>query len=253
MMAKAQKSAPLLGRIRVPKTYDALADILREHILEGAFVDGSPLPSERGIVQETGLSRGSVREALRVLEAEGLIHTKTGRYGGAIARRPDQNALSRPVSIFVRSRRVPLGALIDARMAIEPMLAFLAARNRTNEDVTALENACDDFAAAQTAVGDVLAERNVAWHSCVASASHNDLLIAFMASISNAMAHEDTTHTTEFRASREMRSNMLRAHRSITDAIVCRLPDVARRRMEKHLNAYAIQVASVANAEIDLD
>ena len=95
-----------VGPVKATKSYGALADALRERILTGDFTEGAPLPSERDIVGETGLGRGSVREALRVLEVEGLIRTKSGRYGGAFAARPDESGLTRFVSLFVRGRRV---------------------------------------------------------------------------------------------------------------------------------------------------
>ena len=88
-MRQSQRSRRIsVGRVKATKSSEALADVLREQILAGGFDEGTSLPSERDIVDETGLGRGSVREALRVLEVEGLIRTKTGRHGGAFATRP---------------------------------------------------------------------------------------------------------------------------------------------------------------------
>ena len=128
-----------------------------------------------------GLGRGSVREALRVLEVEGLIRTRTGRHGGAYTTRPDESGLTRFVSLFVRGRRVPMRALLEARTTIEPNLAFLAALNRTREDEIALSDACVAMEATTDSVA--FGRLNVAWHYCVAAASHNELLVAFLSSI----------------------------------------------------------------------
>src|SRR5471030_3025292 len=114
-----------IGPVKATKTSDALADALREKILTGGLLEGAALPSERDIVDETGVGRGSVHEALHVLEVEGLIYTKTGRNGGAFARRPDERGISRFVSLFVRGRSVPIDELLEARTTLEPSLAYL--------------------------------------------------------------------------------------------------------------------------------
>src|ERR1041384_7768555 len=76
-------SLDLAAVVVVPKASDVLAARLREMILSSGLAEGTPLPTERELVAQSGLSRASVREALRVLETEGLIVTKAGRNGGA--------------------------------------------------------------------------------------------------------------------------------------------------------------------------
>src|SRR5690606_27239204 len=72
--------------IVVPKASDVLAERLRQMILSGQIQPGHQLPAERELVKETSLSRASVREALRILELEGLIETRRGRGGGSVVR-----------------------------------------------------------------------------------------------------------------------------------------------------------------------
>src|SRR3569623_311227 len=72
-----------LATVFVPKASDVLAERLREMILSRGLAEGTPLPTERELVAESGLSRASVREAVRVLETEGLVLTKAGRNGGS--------------------------------------------------------------------------------------------------------------------------------------------------------------------------
>jgi DNA-binding FadR family transcriptional regulator len=230
------------------KTSDSLADTLRERILGGDFGEGAALPSERDIVDETGLGRGSVREALRVLEAEGLVRTKIGRHGGTFTTLPDETGLARFVSLFVRGRRIPIRALLEARTTIEPSLAYHAAQSRTGEDIAALKDACAAMEAAPD--GPAFGRHNLAWHYSVARASHNELLVAFLTSISSAIERESDVHATAFEADAlgEIRSAVIRAHEGITDAVVRGEPDAAKRRMERHLNAYA---ATITDGETD--
>ncbi len=248
-MRERQRSARIsIGPVKATKTSDALADALREQILTGGYDEGAALPSERDIVDETGLGRGSVREALRVLEVEGLIRTKTGRHGGAFTTRPDESGRSRFVSLFVRGRSVPIRALLEARTTIEPNLAYLAAVNHTAADAAALNDACAAMEAATD--GIAFGRLNVAWHYCVANASHNELLVAFLLSISSAIAESSDAHARMFDADfAEIRGAVVRAHRGVTDAVVRGQPDAAKRRMERHLTAYADTIAGTEPGE----
>jgi DNA-binding FadR family transcriptional regulator len=234
------------------KTSDALAAELRERILGGDYAEGAALPSERDIVDETGLGRGSVREALRVLEAEGLIRTKTGRHGGTFTTRPDEHGLTRFVSLFVRGRRIPIRALLEARTTVEPSLAYYAALNRAPEDLVALREACAALEAAPD--GPEFGRANLAWHYAVATASHNELLVAFLSSISSAIARESDEHAKAFEGSAlgDIRSAVILAHQRITDAVVRGQADAAKRRMERHLNAYAATVDAAGPQDVDV-
>jgi GntR family transcriptional repressor for pyruvate dehydrogenase complex len=241
-----------VGRVKATKSSEALADVLREQILTGGFDEGTSLPSERDIVDETGLGRGSVREALRVLEVEGLIRTKTGRHGGAYTTRPDESGLMRFVSLFVRGRSVPMGALLEARTMLEPSLAYLAALNRTPEDETALNDACAAMEAATEGVA--FGRLNLAWHYCVAAASHNELLVAFLNSIESAIAQGSEAHAKVFEADfTDIRRAVVRAHRRVTEAVVRGQADAAKRRMERHLHAYAETLANAESLDVDTD
>src|SRR5258707_11535091 len=116
-----------LSPIFVPKTSDVLASELRKQILGGALAPGKALPAERDLVTQTGLSRGSVREALRILEAEGLLTTPPGRLGGSVAPPPGDESLAKYISLFVQGRGITLLSLLQTREAVEPSLAGLAA------------------------------------------------------------------------------------------------------------------------------
>src|SRR5260221_6477489 len=102
-----------LSPIVVPKTSDVLAKELRRQILGGALAPGKALPAERDLVTQTGLSRGSVREALRILEAEGLLTTRPRRLGGSVARQPRDESLAKYVSPFLARRGTLLLSLLQ--------------------------------------------------------------------------------------------------------------------------------------------
>ena len=127
-----------------------------------------------------------------------------------------------------------------------------AALNRTPEDLALLKEACAALEA--TPDGAEFGRCNLAWHYCVAAASHNELLVAFLSSISSAIVRESDAHAKAFEADSlgEIRSAVIHAHQSITDAVVRGQADAAKRRMERHLNAYAATIDENESESVDV-
>jgi DNA-binding FadR family transcriptional regulator len=238
-----------LEPIVVPKTSDVLASELRRKILGGALAPGAALPAERDLVSQTGLSRGSVREALRILEAEGLVSTRPGRMGGSVARMPGDESLAKYIGLFVHGRGISLLSLLQTREAVEPQLAALAARNRTSAELAELVAATERVEAALEDAPRYLAE-NVKWHCAIAAASHNELLRAFMVGLSDLIYKASAI---ENFATEDVRRVVLRAHRRILEAIEAKDAETARRRMARHLAALTAEVQAFPNAPLVID
>lgn len=223
-----------IAPISVPKAADILAAQLRRMIVEGVVPPGSYLPNERTLVAESGLSRTSVRDALRILEAEGLISTKVGRTGGSMVTRPQRDLLARSLELFVRTHDIRLDALLECRVAIEPTLARLAARDRTPAQLAEMEALHLRFAAS----GEDVAEYkvvNLEWHLAIARASGNEPLIALMEAVAepvrDAMDYANVTTP-------ERRAVAIQAHARILEAIREQDEAKAERRMSRHVIAY---------------
>jgi GntR family transcriptional regulator, transcriptional repressor for pyruvate dehydrogenase complex len=230
-----------LSPMQVPKASDVLADDLRERILRGEFREGTALPPERELVAQTRMSRTTVREALRILEVQGLVRIRTGRSGGAFVQVPGGESVASSVNLMIRGRRIRLAALLETREAVEPACARLAAKYRTEADLASLERANEAIAAETGSLASFL-RANVDWHVGVATASHNELLTGFMSALSQAIYA--STDNKGFLDS-EVRSLTVRAHRSITTAIRARDAEAASRRMTRHVHSYAEAVLEV--------
>ena len=229
-----------LKSLNSPKAADVLAESLREKILSGDFDDGDDLPSERELVEQVSLSRATVREALRILEGEGLIATRLGRNGGSAVVRPSAAAIERSVAIFIRGQRIRFEAVLEARVAIEPSSARFAAQHRTEDDLVQME-ACHQAMEATSRLGDLkgYVRANLDWHVAVVRASHNELLIAFISAVSESV-HEATD--LDGINPLETRNAVIHAHRRVIDAIRAADGQAAERRMARHVGAYVDHV-----------
>jgi DNA-binding FadR family transcriptional regulator len=222
-----------LRRISPPKAADVLADELRKRIRTGEWPEGLALPTERELASQSGLSRTSVREALRMLEVDGLIEIRPGRNGGAKVRRPAGHELTRQLDLFIWGRNIGVEHLHDVREALEALGAEGAALRRTDADIVELVAATE---AVEAAVDDIdrYLDANLDWHLAVVRASHNELLVSFMNVLANAI-HEVTE--SEVFDTANVREATLRIHRAILQAIVDGDADAARRRMARHVGA----------------
>jgi len=237
--------------IRAPKAADVLADDLRERILRGSFPPGTALPPERELVTQTHMSRTTVREALRILEVQGLVKIKTGRAGGAFVQTPGQESVASTVNLLIRGRQIRLAALLETREAIEPSCAQLAARYRNEEDLDRLD-AANIAIAADGTLAEFL-QANVDWHMAVALASHNELLTGVMLALSRAI-YSATDNQSFIDAT--VRDVTVRAHTRVTNAIRAQDADAAVRRMKRHVYGYAeavVEVESRTTIEVPVD
>ncbi|MBA2947869.1 FadR family transcriptional regulator [Streptomyces sp. PSKA28] len=229
----------------VPKASDVLAAEVRERILSGEFPEGMPLPPERQLVEQTGLSRATVREALRILEVERLLRIRPGRGGGAFVHRPDHQSLASTVQLVIRGQQIRLDALHETREAMEPACAALAAGRRTDHDLVEMDAAHTELVEAGEDIPQFL-RANVRWHTAVARASGNELLIGFMSALSQSIYA--ATDIQQFMDA-EIRAVTARAHASIAKAIRDGDPAAARRRMERHVCGFARAAARVDSRE----
>lgn len=234
MTSSEARPAIRLSPMEVPKASDVLATELRERILSGEHPEGTPLPPERELVVQTRMSRTTVREALRILEVQGLIRIKAGRAGGAFVQHPGEESVADSLDLLIRGRRLRLASIHETREAIEPSCARLAAQHRTPADLRALEAANEAIASSGSL--DEFLQANLDWHIAVATASHNEILTGIMMALSRAIY--TATHNEGF-VNEEVRSITVRAHKSVTRAIKDKDADAAVRRMSRHVHAYA--------------
>jgi GntR family transcriptional repressor for pyruvate dehydrogenase complex len=155
--------------------YELVLEQLRRSIDQGHFAPGDKLPPERDLARQLGVSRTTLREAVRVLEGERAVEVRRGSMGGITVR----HKAVRPARL--RARLKEFDEIIDFRLAVEPMAARLAARRRTKSEVSALARALarlDELAAhgAEGRFGDWL-RADSDYHVLIGKAARNSLLL----------------------------------------------------------------------------
>ncbi|MCK9896635.1 FadR/GntR family transcriptional regulator [Frankia sp. AgB32] len=113
--------------VHVPKVAELVAAEFRRRIVGGELREGAELPRESDMQEEFGVSRPSLREALRILETEGLVRIRRGKIGGGVVRRPTVTTAAYHLALTLRANSVTHQDLATARLAIEPSCAALAA------------------------------------------------------------------------------------------------------------------------------
>jgi GntR family transcriptional repressor for pyruvate dehydrogenase complex len=231
--ARRDDDPPPFRRVSVPKASDILADHLRKRIQDGTLAEGTALPVERELAAAVGLGRQTVRDALRVLEIEGLVVTRPGRAGGSFVRRPDAGTLERNLHALVSGRGIRFRSVLEAREALEPAAARLAALHRTPADLALLDEAAERLASAEDV--PTFLRCNTDWHVAIATASHNEIIEAVVNSLSRVILR--STEIDEINSEATM-AMTLRAHDRILAAI--RAGDGARAAaaMSKHVHSY---------------
>jgi GntR family transcriptional repressor for pyruvate dehydrogenase complex len=162
------------------------------------------------------------------------VVTRAGRAGGSFVRRPDAGTLERNLHALVSGRGVRFRSLLEAREALEPAAARLAALHHTEADVRMLEESAARLSAA---TGDIptFLQCNTDWHVAIATASHNEIIEAVVSSLSRVILR--STDIDEFNSASTM-AVTLKAHDRILAAIRAGDGDRAAAAMSKHVHTY---------------
>jgi DNA-binding FadR family transcriptional regulator len=138
-VARAKRAAAERGaeRNRPREKPQQIADELRRLIVSGELAEGDSLGREPELVERFGVSRPSLREALRILEAEGLISVVRGMLGGVVVHAPDTRMTARTAALLLQSRNVSLADVHEARSLLEPAVVRVVAASRARRSAAA--------------------------------------------------------------------------------------------------------------------
>jgi len=227
--------------IKPKKMSIQIAEQIRSSILSAAFSPGDSLPPERELAEVFGVSRPSVREALNILAATGLVESHQG--GGTIVKSLVEISAGSPLSELIKNERERALDVIEVRKSMEACTAYYAAERALPEDLRKLEKIVLEMEDNVTQKKPSL-ELDALFHITVAQATHNVVWLHLMQSIFDAMKEFQRGVWRAVYHTNEDHSALYVQHRAVYDAIRARKPVQARNEMLAHLG-FAEQRSSI--------
>jgi GntR family transcriptional regulator, transcriptional repressor for pyruvate dehydrogenase complex len=229
--AEDDRSARLLNRVNDRRISELIVDQVRSLIHEGKLKPGDRLPPEREMCERFGVSRVTVREALRVLEASGLVEIHVGAHGGAYVTQPTSDKVRDSIMDLLTLSSVKASDVTEVRMVLEVGIIPILCAKAEPEDLAALYEICDRQAAALKG-GDHDVSLSAEFHSRLAEATHNTafamLIHSFHGPLLMSLAKAQETAP-------EMGRRGVQEHRAILAAIEAKDPELGERIMREHL------------------
>ncbi|WP_322754117.1 FadR/GntR family transcriptional regulator [Frankia sp. Cas3] len=206
--------------IRRRSNAELIADHLRRSIVQGKIAEGSALPNLEHLRKQFGVGLPAAREAIRILESEGLVTVVRGNIGGAVVHAPSLSAAASRLGMVLRSRRVELADLAAALRAIEPVCAQLCAEQRDGQTLAMLTELIDETRAATGDEHTAIA-LNRRFHETLAERCGNQTLQALVGALELLWSgqEEDWAHNLPSRYTMENRLAGIAAHERVLDKI----------------------------------
>ena len=186
-----------LQRFRQPRVAEIVASKLRDDILSGRLKEGDVLPSQESLFGEFGVSPPALREAIHILETDGLISVRRGNVGGAVVHHPTAERTAQMISMVLQARSATPADVSEALMHLEPICAGMCAarEDRMTEVVPYLQNEID----IQTAQFDDVSQyvpNARRFHETLVSRCGNEPMILLIGSLELIWsAHESSVWT----------------------------------------------------------
>ena len=199
---------------------------------------GADLPAERVLAKRLGVSRPSVREALRTLERMGVVDVRHG--SGSRVAANGEDVLRSPLEYLIALDRPSIAELHETRELLEVHLAGRAAERRSPDDLAAIESALRDMRT-KLRTPKAVTDPDLRFHRAVAAAAHNRLLERVMNCLQDSVRGMIDR---AWKGNRSMKSTWGR-HAAIFEAIRGRRPAAARRAMQRHMDEMTRELKTV--------
>ena len=224
---------PPLRRPRRPKIAMTVAQQIVAEISRTQSPPGTKLLGEKDMLALYGVGRGTLREALRFLEMNGVLTVKPGPGGGPVIAEPDAHDLAGTLGLFLELKGTSFGAILEVREVLEPAIAGMAAKSAPKEVVAEIRRSVDRMEANLDDL-DLFLEENERFHHLVGSGSGNPVFMLLIGSLDRIT--DGSRLGISF--SIERRRTVLKAHRSIATAIENSDVEAATASMAKHVRGF---------------
>ncbi|SDG08159.1 DNA-binding transcriptional regulator, FadR family [Sinosporangium album] len=227
-----------LGALRPSPLVEQATEHLRAQITGGEWPVGTKLPGETTLAKSLGVGRSTVREALRALAGAGLVQARQGSGVFVIATTPQDDW-------SVRLRQAAVTDVYEVRMLVEVEAAHLAARRRTDDDITALRAALAERRDAAAKNDAEFVDADIALHAAVIAAAHNPVLTGLFTEFTPVLRQGliDLVELLDLRAGRPDHGD--ESHAALVDAIAREDAEAARRTLQGELEQTLARLQSL--------
>jgi GntR family transcriptional regulator, transcriptional repressor for pyruvate dehydrogenase complex len=227
------------------RTYELVLDRIEAQIVSGALRAGQRLPPERELASMLGVSRPAVREALRILEAQGAVRSRVGKGpdSGTTIDRVPSDALARLLRLHVALGSFPLEDIVETRVVLERSSVVLACRNAGPRDLERMRTALQDMDEPEIE-RERFNQRDTDFHMALADAGGNRLMSDVTGAIRESvrmpiMTSLSAMSETGQRSWPVIRDGLRADHHAIFAAIEARNDEKAADRLEAHIRGFA--------------
>ncbi|MFL0164730.1 MULTISPECIES: FadR/GntR family transcriptional regulator [Clostridium] len=217
---------------KTPKVYHQVIEQIKNNIKSGKLKKGDRLPSEREMSESLGVSRASIREALRALEVVGLVESRQG--AGNYIKTNFDNSLFEPLSVMFMLQESSIEEMYDLRETLELRCARLSAKNIENNELELLAAILDRMYIAENEAESL--ELDIKFHYLIAKTSRNTLLINVLEVISQLMDEFIRKSRAQILHTGKTRGNLLEIHENLVRALKCRDANKAHNAMVEHFD-----------------
>jgi len=223
----------MLSPIKNRRFTDRILAQLKEYILSRQMLPGERLSSEAEFAEIFGVSRGTIREALHILEHDGIVRIKKGPGGGLFLSEGNLVQVIDSLFFTMQWEKISLDTLMETRKPLEDKIARLAATRAEEEDIQEIEKILEKMETPDLS-HNLFVQFDTDFHVALAKAAKNKILLMFMVAVKelhNRIVDYSELHDHLFPAAREY-------HRKILDAIKDKAPDRAAEMMAEHLDYF---------------
>jgi GntR family transcriptional regulator, transcriptional repressor for pyruvate dehydrogenase complex len=231
-----------------------IADELRRLIILGELDEGDSLGHEPELIERFGVSRPSLREALRILEAEGLISVIRGVQGGVVVHRPDKRLTARTAAIVLQSRNVPLADVFEARTILEPAAARLVASGRNRKTHARTLRALIEEEEAAIGDPEAFGQANARFHEELVEMTGNQTLTIVAEMLNEVVARAVTiVSQSDGNGSSATRRRGVRSQQRLVELIEAGEADAAESHWRTHMGVVGrVMLGQKARTVVDL-
>lgn len=215
------------------RAYEVVLRYIEAGILEGRYHPGEVLPPERDLAALLNVGRPAVREAMRVLSAQGLIEASAGRGGGTRLISSQGDALARIFRLHLAMAGQGMSDLTETRVALECVSAVAAARNVTDAQLVEIDDVLEQMKLTDWV--EAFNALDTEFHVLIARAGSNSLVADLTVAIREALKEPIRQASVEMPDWQAFRLKLIAEHQGIRDAIAAHDSEEAVKRTESHI------------------